>query len=180
MSFLYQYDILAIKVHPLTQISIQRSKTVSTKMISKSVSESAILLKANKSNDNPSSVPNQFSDRQLNLTFPIAMKWVLALLLVFLVVSAQEKDNDIDLSFGNCPIEGACPSSQCCTDYSCDNERLGNGKSVKCCSKEELLNEQQMSQESRICSPCLKCGKLQSQLLFGYAPEYFQKHAEYG
>ena len=98
--------------------------------------------------------------------FPSTMKWGLALLLVFLVVSAQEKDNDIDLSFESCPIEGACQSEKCCTDFSCDNETLSNGKSVKCCSKAELLNEQQMSQESRICSPCVKCSKFMQRVYY--------------
>ena len=87
------------------------------------------------------------------------MKWGLALLLVFLVVSAKEKYNDIDLSFESCPAEGACPIEKCCTDFSCDNETLANGKSVKCCSLAELKNEQKISKENQNCSPCWKCSK---------------------
>ena len=51
------------------------------------------------------------------------------------------------------------PIEKCCTDFSCDNETLPNGKSVKCCSLAELKNEQKISKENQNCSPCWKCSK---------------------
>ena len=90
------------------------------------------------------------------------MKWCLSLLVV-LVVSAQEKDNNkLELSFDSCPIGGGCPNDKCCTDYACEEqeeEEVGKGKRIKCCNKEELISEQLLPSENRICSPCVQCSK---------------------
>ena len=86
------------------------------------------------------------------------MRFYLALLVV--LVSAQEKDNKIDLAFDTCPLKGnGCPQNKCCTEYSCDKQNLEEGRRIKCCSKEDLIREQQLPSEEQRCSPCVKCSK---------------------
>ena len=92
-------------------------------------------------------------------------------MFVVLVVSAQEKDNNkLELSFDSCPIGGGCPNDKCCTDYACEEqeeeEENVEGKGIKCCNKEELISEQQLPSENRICSPCVQCSKFLISSLF--------------
>ena len=85
------------------------------------------------------------------------MRCCLAMLVV--LVSAQEKDKKFELSFDSCPVERGCPKDNCCTDYACDKQDIAGRRRIKCCSKEQLIAEQQLSSENRICSPCIKCSK---------------------
>ena len=79
-------------------------------------------------------------------------------MFVVFVVSAQEKHNEyLDLSFESCPVKGGCPNDKCCTDYACDEE--DHEKVIKCCNKKQLVAEQMLPPQNRICSPCVQCSK---------------------
>ena len=84
-----------------------------------------------------------------------------SLIMLVVLVSAQDMNNKLEFdAITSCPISRGCSQNKCCTNFACDEQDIIHGKkTIKCCSKGELIAEQQQPVENQVCSPCVKCSK---------------------
>ena len=84
-----------------------------------------------------------------------------SLIMLVVLVSAQDMNNKLEFdAITSCPISRGCSQNKCCTNFACDEQDIiHRKKTIKCCSKGELIAEQQQPAENQVCSPCVKCSK---------------------